>query len=230
MKNIFIYIAGICGALSLNSCDNDIDIWNSSTLDYSGTYFYQVYDKDDAIVHDYDNEFKLEFYNTSANIDNEIFIDDHDKLFEMRSKFFLNGDFKNFSSKETDFDKLENNEKAVILPGKKLPAEETVRVKPNDINDAITLPRSSVRIAIVEGKFIEKGATTKGGNIADSLYMKILVYDGTVSFKSALVPVEFRSNPDKEEFEWILNKVTTNANNAYVVKGHRKTGFEEDKY
>lgn len=235
MKKTFLYIAGLLGALAFSSCDQEIDIWDSATFDYSGTYMYQVYAEDGTLSHDYDNEFKLEFYNTAANVANEIYIDDHDKYFEFRQAFSLDGDFSSFVSKSTKFEDLKDNEKALILPGLKTDEDKDVDdadfvEKPTALNQAVVLNRNNIRSAIVEGKIITDGATTLGKNITDSLYVKVILYSGTVSFKSAEVPLKYRANPDKEEFEWKFDEVVNTSSEVVIIKGHRYTGFEEDKY
>lgn len=222
MKNIFIYIIGACLSLSLVSCDNEIEIWDSATLDYSGSYLYTVTLEDGTLDHAYNNEYMLEFYNTSANVENEIFIDDHDKYFEMRSKFSLDGDYANFKSKSIVFADLADNEKALVVPSG----------KPTALNETKVETRTNIRAAIVEGKIISKGATTLGGNVADSLYVKMTLYSGTVNFKSVSVPVEYRANPDKEEFAWEFESVVHDAtkDETVIIAGHRFTGFSEDEY
>lgn len=222
MKNIFLYLMGACLSLSLVSCDNEIEIWDSATLDYSGSYLYTVTLEDGTLDHGYNNEYMLEFYNTSANVENEIFIDDHDKYFEMRSKFSLDGDFTNFKSKSLVFADLTDNEKTLVVPSG----------KPLKLDTITAIDRSNIRAAIVEGKIIAKGATTLGGNVTDSLYVKMTLYSGTVNFKSVSVPVEYRANPDKEEFEWELVSVVHDEtkDETVTIAGHRFTGFSEDEY
>jgi len=223
MKNIFLYLFGAFISLSLVSCDDtELENWDSAVLDYSGTYLYQVSDLDGNLVVDYNNENKFEFYNTSADVANELWIDDHDKVFELRSKFSLDGEPTAFKSKSIAFADLTNNEKAVIIP----------ESKPTALGETIVDFRWYVRSAIVEGKIITDGATTLGNNTTDSLYMSMVFYSGDVSFKSEVVPVEYRSNPDKEEFKWVLDVVAHDATNdeAYLVSGHRYSGFTEDDY
>ena len=218
-KLIYILVVSFIG---LTACDDDIEIWDSATLDYSGSYLYTVSLEDGTLDHGYDNEYKLEFYNTSANVENEIFIDDHDKYFEMRSKFSLDGDYTNFKSKSIVFADLTDNEKALVVP----------TGKPLKLDTITVLDRSNIRAAIVEGKLIAKGATTLGGNVTDSLYVKMALYSGTVSFKSFSVPVEYRANPDKEEFAWEFESVVHDVtkDEIVIIAGHRFTGFAEDKY
>lgn len=221
MKKL-LYILAV-GFIGLTACDDtELEDWDSAVLDYSGTYLYQVSTLDGTLAVDYDSENKLEFYNTSADVANELWIDDHDKVFELRSKFFFNGDASSFASKSIAFDDLTNNEKAIVVPEDKPLKLDTITVEARDY----------VRAAIVEGKIIKDGATTLGKNITDSLYISIVLYSGNVTFKSEEVPVEYRSNPDKEEFKWVLDVVAHDAakDESYIVAGHRYTGFTEDDY
>ncbi|BAX79460.1 lipid-binding protein [Labilibaculum antarcticum] len=221
MKTL-LYILAV-GFIGLTACDDtELEDWDSAVLDYSGTYLYQVSDLDGNLLVDYDNEDKLEFYNTSADVANELWIDDHDKVFELRSKFFFDGDASSFASKSIAFADLTNNEKAIVVP----------EDKPLKLDTITVVARDYIRAAIVEGKIVKNGATTIGENITDSLYVSIVLYSGTVSFKSEAVPVEYRSNPDKEEFQWVLDDVVYDAtkDDSYLISGHRYTGFTEDDY
>lgn len=223
MKNIFLYLIGACISLSLVSCDDtELEDWDSAVLEYSGTYLYQVSDLDGNLLVDYNNEHKLEFYNTSADVANELWIDDHDKVFELRSKFFFNGDPSSFTSKSVAFADLTNNENAIVIPDS----------KPTAIDETVVEARDYIRAAIVEGKIIKDGATTLGKNITDSLYVSIVLYSGSVTFKSEAVPVAYRANPDKEEFQWVFDTVAHDAtkDEAYIIAGHRYSGFTEDDY
>ncbi|MDE5418065.1 hypothetical protein L3049_08595 [Labilibaculum sp. DW002] len=223
MKNIFLYLIGAFISLSLVSCDDtELEDWDSAVLDYSGTYLYQVSELDGTLVADYDNEHKLEFYNTSADVANELWIDDHDKYFELRSKFFLDGDASNFKSKSIAFADLTNNEKAIVIPDS----------KPTALGETIVELRSYIRAAVVEGKIIKDGATTLDKNIVDSLNVSMVLYSGSVTFKSEEVPVAYRANPDKEEFKWVFDTVAHDAtkDEAYIIAGHRYSGFTEDDY
>lgn len=221
MKKL-LYILAV-SFIGLTACDDtELENWDSAVLDYSGTYLYQVSELDGTLVVDYDSEHKLEFYNTSADVANELWIDDHDKVFELRSKFFFDGDASSFKSKSVAFADLTDNEKAIVVP----------EDKPLKLDTITVVSRDYIRAAIVEGKIITDGAITLGNNTTDSLFVSIVLYSGDVTFKSEEVPVAYRSNPDKEEFKWVLDVVAHDAtkDESYIIAGHRYTGFTEDDY
>ncbi|RXQ96752.1 hypothetical protein EO244_03735 [Ancylomarina salipaludis] len=227
MKNIinklFLVASVIIVGLSFTSCDEKIEIWDSATLEYSGTYVYELKNEDATATYvGYSDQNKIEIFNTSANVENEVIIYDHGKMFPLKSKFIFSGNATSFASKSLLFDDLTNNEEAVVLP------EDA----PTAITDTLSEDRDYLRAAVVEGSIIKDGMTTIGGNVADSLYFKIVLYSGTANFKSVAVPVEYRANPDKEEFEWELVSVVRDAakDKTYVISGHRYTGFSEDSH
>jgi len=227
MKNIinkfFLVAVVMIVGLSFTSCDEEIEIWDSATLEYSGTYVYELKNADATTTYvGYSDQNKIEIYNTSANVENEVIIYDHGKMFPLKSKFNFSGDPTNFASKSLLFEELTNNEEAVELPDS----------KPVALTDVLSEDRDYLRAAVVEGSILEDAMTTIGGNVADSIYFKIVLYSGTANFKSVAVPVEYRANPDKEEFEWELVSVVRDdtKDETYVISGHRYTGFSEDSH
>ncbi|RZT96959.1 lipid-binding putative hydrolase [Ancylomarina subtilis] len=213
-KLLYILVVGLIG---LTACNDDIEIWDSAVLDYSGTYVVDLTDVDGNVHHD-----MIEIYNTAANVENEVIIDDHNGTIELRSKFSLDGDFSNFKSKSIDFADLALNENAI--------ADAKPETAPTGLDQTASPETWYIKAAITEGKILPKGMTTEAGNVADSIYMKVVLYSGTVNFKSASVPTEYRANPDVEEFEWVFVDVAHDAtkDETVVISGNRYTGFPED--
>lgn len=223
MKKIIAYISIIFFSFGLISCEEDVEIFDTNTLSYSGAYFWQLLDETNTDVYiDYDHSIQLLIYNTSDNKDNEVWIEDTDHIFPLKSKFFLSGDSSSFQSSSMDFDALPNNILAIEAPS----------VKPTGLGENTTEDREYIRNVIEEGKILKNAATTVSGNPVDSLYIKIKLMSGTVSFSSYSVPVESRDDPEVEQFDWEYQSATydNTLDETYVISGHRKTGFSEDDH
>ncbi|MGZ2370243.1 lipid-binding protein [Ancylomarina sp. YFZ004] len=232
MKNIinklFLVATVMIVGLSFTSCDEEIEIWDSATLDYSGTYVSQVQLEDGTVIADYSDSRKIDLYNTEANKADELWITDHAKYLEITSKLFLTGDASAFASKSLSYDDLPINHSMVKVPSTKPTAAGETSVK--NIWGAKT--------ALVEGKILPKAATTIGGNVADSIFMKVIFLYGDVTFKSQEVPEAYRANPDVAEFEWIFDSSVYDEldddgdaqDEIYMYSGHRYTGFSEDSH
>lgn len=209
--------------MTLSSCNEDIEIWDSNTLDYSGTYFWELYNEDmTSNLVAYDHDVQLLIYNTAENISNEVWMEDTDGIFPFKSKFSLEGTSSAFESKSTTFADLDNNVLAITNPS----------TKPTALGQEVIEDRDYIRNTILEGKILPDAATTVSGNPVDSLYIKIKLYSGTVKFTSKAVPVELRADPEVEEFAWEYNSVTydNSKDETYVISGHRKTGFAADDH
>jgi len=227
MKNIinklFLVATVMIVGLSFTSCDDEIEIWDSATLDYSGTYVCEVQLEDGTVISGYNDSRKIDLYNTDANVADQLWMTDHGKYLEITSKLFLTGDPSSFASKSLNYDDLELNHAMVKVPSTKPTAAGETTVK--NIWGAKT--------ALVEGKILPKGMTTAAGNVADSIFMKFVFMYGDVTFKSQEVPEAYRANPDVAEFEWIFDSSVydaTSTDETYVYSGYRYTGFSEDSH
>jgi len=227
MKNIinklFLVATVMIVGLSFTSCDDEIEIWDSATLDYSGTYVCEVQLEDGTVISGYNDSRKIDLYNTDANVADQLWMTDHGKYLEITSKLFLTGDPSSFASKSLNYDDLELNHAMVKVPSTKPTAAGETTVK--NIWGAKT--------ALVEGKILPKGMTTAAGNVADSIFMKFVFMYGDVTFKSQEVPEAYRANPDVAEFEWIFDSSVydaTSTDETYVYSGYRYTGFPEDSH
>lgn len=218
-----LYILSIIGCLAFSACDQDLDIWDSETLEYSGRFLYELYDENMSKQYvDYSYGYEIRIYNTSDNRMNEIWIDDIYQEIPLKSKFFLDGNASSFKSKSTDFSQLTNNEYALVFPeGNPESAEDRIE----------NIPQEYIRCYINEGKIIPKGATTIGGNQADSIFIKLTLCSGTASFKSVFIPEENRTDPNIA-YKWEVDVITHDPekDETYIFSGHRYTGYPEDHY
>lgn len=218
-KNIFIG-ALFTFALFFTSCQKDVEVWDSATLDYSGRYVVKVMSEDMSETYaDYDGT-ELSIYNTAANTVNEMWMENGWPTF--KSKFFFTGNPTSFKSTDTEFDKLTDNLQAIKLPTAPATAAGQTREE----------KRSNLRALIVDGKILPKAATTKGGNKADSLYLKVKLYSGTATFKTQETPKAGWKDPAKPEYKWVLLSVAHDAtqDDVIVIGGYMYTGFPEDAY
>lgn len=223
MKKNILYISLFFFTLTMSSCKEDVEIWDSNTLGYSGTYFWELFSEDMTDVYvGYDHDVQLMIYNSSANVENEVWIEDTDGVFPLKSKFSLQGTPESFSSVSMDFADLINDVNAIVVPDD----------KPTGLSQEVTEDRDYIRNAILEGKILANAGTTISGNPVDSLYIKIKLLSGTVTFTSKAVPVELRADPEVEEFAWEYSNATydNTLDETYVISGHRKTGFSQDDH
>lgn len=213
--------------LVFGSCQQDVEVWDSETLDYSGRYIVKLANEDmSTIYHDYDGS-ELRIYNTSSNLANQIWMEDLSKLIPLKCKFEFQGTPASFVSTNTEFDKLTNNLNSISLPQ----AKENVS-EPTAEGQTAEVDRDYLRATVIEGKIIPKAVTTKGGNIADSLYLKVKLYSGKAIFKSIRKAEKEWKDPTKPEFTWVFSSVTYDAtkDEVLVIGGYSYTGFEEDDY
>ena len=227
-----LYILSIIGCLTFTACDQDLDIWDSETLEYSGRFLYELYDENMSEQYfDYSYGYEIRIYNTSDNKINEIWIDDYylnDSLL-LKSKFFLDGDAGSFKSKSSEFSELTNNE--VTISPESNP-EGQPEGNPESAEDRIEgIPQKYIHCYINEGKIIPKGATTIGGNQADSIFIKLTLCSGTASFKSVFIPEENRTDPNIA-YKWEIDVITHDPAKdvTRIISGHRYTGYPEDHY
>ena len=227
MKRLIYTLA--VGFIGLTACNDDIEIWDSAVLDYSGSYIVQVQEEDGTVVSDYQDDHKIDIYNTSNDLPNELWITDYGKDLELTSKFFLTGDVSNFASKSLEFDDLPLNLSTVKADERK-PA-------PTGADQVVTDTISGAKVALIEGKIVKDAMTTIGGNVADSIYLKLQFIYGAVTFKSKEVPVDKRTDPEVAEFKWVVESSVRNTadikgkvreDEFYVYSGYRYTGFPED--
>jgi|TARA_B110000037_G_scaffold217266_1_gene277966 hypothetical protein len=223
MKKNIIYIALLFFSFTLISCEEDLEIFDSNTSSYSGTYFWQLWDETYTELYSgYDHASQLMIYNTSDNLTNEIWLEDINEDLPLKSKFFLSGMAESFQSSSMDFADLENNLYAIEAPG----------AKPTGLGESVTVGREYIRNVIIEGKVLKNLATTTSGNPVDSIYIKIKMLSGTVNFTSFSVPIEERADPEVEQFDWLYESAAydNTLDESYVLAGHRKTGFAEDDH
>lgn len=229
MRKLLILMT-LFGSALFSSCQQDIDIWDSATLEYAGRYVIRVTNEEGTSVeHEYDGaEFRI--YNTANNVANEIWIEDNSHILPLKSKFFLSGNATAFQSTQTAFDQLTDNLFTIVTPP--FNSSENSVAAPTAADQSLSLPRPYLRAALLEGKIIQDAVTTKGGNIADSLYLKIKLYSGSANFTSVEKAKAEWKDPNVAEYKWVFKSVThdPSKDKTLIIGGYSYTGFPEDMY
>ena len=218
MKKNIIYIALLFFSFTIISCEEELEIFDTNTLSYSGTYFYELYDDTSELYWEYTNAQSMMIYNTSDNVVNEIWFENFDAGgFHIKSKFFLSGTSESFQSSSMDFDNLPNNEPAIEAPS----------TKPTGLGETVTVDRKYIRNAMEDGRITINGETTVSGNPVDAISITFKMLSGTVSFTSYSVPVEERDDPEVEQFDWLYESAAYDSalDENWTFSGHRKNWF-----
>lgn len=222
MKNIFYILGILIFTISVTSCQKDLEIWDSETLDYSGRFVFKLMSEDmqDTYV-DYDG-YEIQIYNTAENVPNVVWMEDHGDIFPLKSKFELTGNASSFKSTTEDFAQLLNN----IYSTDDLPTPNPTAAGQTVTEDEKWYTRATV----LEGKILPGAATSIGGNSADSLYIKIKLYSGTATYTSYEIAEALRADPKVPEFRWRFTSATRDPamDEIYVIGGYRYTGMPED--
>lgn len=227
MKKL-LYTALAVVALGLTSClpeSDDADVWKSQNIDYSGTYLYALLDaSDNSELNGMSSSAALEIYNTASDERNVLWFYDHEKRIEFKVKENLTGSPEDFASVSSAFADLNDNE--VVISA--LPDAE-----PDAAGLSLVEARANVRISIEEGKILKDAATSKGGNVCDSLYIRLKTYGGNVRFVSVEKPEAEWAKPGVPEYKYVFDTVVdydSSTDAEYILTGHRYTGFDEDHY
>lgn len=220
--------------LLLASCQKDVEVWDSATLDYSGRYVFRILNTDGSVEQDYSGA-EFQIYNTAANVANEVWFDDFENFFAFKSKLFLSGSTDAFTSTLTDYDKLPDNQYTFSTVsgdyaygiGLALPS-----TAPTATGQSTTEDRFYLRGCISEGKITKNGFTTKGGNQTDGIRFKITLYGGTMTFTSYELPESSWADPNTPEYAWRIVSVDYDSEytEEYYIEGFRYTGYPEDLY
>lgn len=229
-KNILLSLLGLLIILSFGSCQKDLEIWDSATRQYAGKYVYAIYSEDMSKQYStYADHGELWIYNSAKNVPNEIWLQDEAGLIGLKSMYTITGDASLFKSVSDAYESLPDNLKSVDDN----PAHNSaLKAAPKSASDEKIVEASYVRSAILEAKIIPNAVTTKGGNVSDSIYIKLKTYGANVKFKSIVKPENTWAKPGVPEYAWKFDSVTPNSENdeTLIIAGYRYTGFSEDLY
>lgn len=234
MKKIFllIFALSIIGV----SCQEEFEVGETNTAAFAGQWFYQLRLSDGSVYYDldatmYGYEFEQPFltYNSAANKTNEVWFDDQDLMFPLKSKFTLVGTPESFSAD------LAVNER--VLSGfdpTDVPEEDQVDGK----KVVIEMNDGDYYLAkILEGKII-KGAATVWLDIqkakTDSIYVKYAFFGGNFNFTvKRNIKIDTVNNVVVRDTSFIYTRDTDffdvlDPADTLIMSGHRWTGWEVD--
>ena len=237
MKKL-IYISILSIMVLFTSCFEDKDNWYSETSSYDGRYVVAQSSEesdDDTVIED-GNE--LMIYNSAADIENEIIIDFSIAGNPVKGKFNVSGTSANFSTSGTV---VKNLSRTVLEDDDYSLTKEDGTSTNNHPSDLETPTVAGTeytgiqiyaRLSLEEGKVIPEGATTIGGNVSDSVYVKVTAYHDYLIIESYQLPEDEWDSPETPKFGWrVKDGSRTNADGKeehWTLSGYRYTGLPED--
>lgn len=128
MKKIFYSILSLTLVVSLFSCEEEAEVWDSSTLDYAGNwtveYNHAVYGEDPFGA----GFTSLFTYNTAADNGQQIWLEDAEEFWDYKVRIPVSADGMTFGSPDTIYSIIEDYEIAVIVDSGRI------------VKDAVKLP------------------------------------------------------------------------------------------
>lgn len=232
MKKI-IYLFGIPALVLFASCQEKLDNWYSATSDYDGRFVVATTcrekSQDNTSIED---GLEMKIYNTAANQPNEVWIEMKIAKNNIKGKFSLKGDATNFTDSTTLVKNiLAKKDNVLALNDKrdeliaKLPKPASAGLEHNGI-------QLYTNVTLLEGKILSGKATTIGGNVSDSIYMKAIIHHDFILFESYQTPSEEWADQNVPEFDWMIkdgsNTPAVGWEQQWELHGYRYTGYPED--
>lgn len=219
------------------SCFEDTDNWYSETSSYDGRYVVaqscEEYSDDDTAIEDGE---ELMIYNSATDIENEIIIDFSLAGNPLKGKFNVSGTSASFSASGIVVENLsrtvlEDDDYYVTENGSPVGYPSDLET-PTEAGTEYTGMQIYARLSLEEGKVIPEGATTIGGNVSDSAYVKVTAYHDYLIIESYQLPEDEWDSPETPKFGWrVKDGSRTNADGQeehWTLSGYRYTGFPED--
>lgn len=237
MRNLgYIISAFIC--MALTSCLEEKDNWYTETAALDGRYVVATkcaeYSSDDTPIED---GIEAMIYNSAANVKDEIWIESHVAGEAVKGKFKITGDASDFKGVAAEVVNVNTGSLLIdtdkgLFPFTDAYADEfRIPTAAGQLNDGVQL---YTRVTLVEGKVIPKGATTIGGNVSDSVYIKMVMHHDYIQFISYLLPDEEWEDPDVPEYGWQKKEGSNTPadidgwDETWTLSGYRYTGYPED--
>ena len=205
MKNLINKIIGLSLLLVLFACQEDPDIWDSSTVAFDGNWYVR-YDHAQYGEDPFDYGFTPVYtYNTADNNGQEIWITDEGNFWDYKVQIPVNQGNITFGS-----DQELNNITTKYATDTILAAdgEPEYLIDPDTIRtegaaDSLILYRYH-QTKLMNGQIFPNSVSLPSGAIADSIYFEIWFED--------------------------LEDATNIENDKLIVSGYRQTGFSEDEH
>lgn len=222
--------------LLFTSCMEEIDNWYTNTATFDGRFVVaatcEEYSSDNTAIEDGE---ELMIYNSAANVADEIIVDTHVAGLPVKGKFKVTGDALEFKGTAT----VENlSRSAELSDDDYLLIYNGNYYKPSALGDPEGAGEEYeglhlyCRMSLELGKIISKAATTIGGNVSDSVYVKTTMYVDQLTIESYQTDQNDWSDPNVPEYAWRV-KAGSRANadgmeEHWTFGGYRYTGFPED--
>jgi len=224
------------------ACQEEFEVGNTNTAEFAGEWFYEVRTSDGEVYYDMAELFSYDMinsplltYNSSANKSNEVWVDDQDFFFPIKSKFAINGTPGGFTTGYAV------NELVLADPDVPEEDEEDGKKVVIEMNDG-----DYYLAKILEAKIIKDGAIVRDDpekSIADSIYVKFAFFGGNFKYtvkrniKVTYVTPVIPTTPPKDSATYDTTFVYTRDANFFevldpsdtmIISGYRQTGFEGD--
>jgi hypothetical protein len=213
MKKLFIFLSILLAGFFV-ACDEDLEIWDSETLDYSGKWYFKVQGANGDVEKEYGSH-TLHTYNSAANLEDELWLDDVNNVLGITVKFNIAGNLASFKSDDATEAAAGQNAKDFPSPASEPTTEGETEVVPNYFNKA----------TILEGKVLKEAGVSKSGDAVDSIYLKLNLFAGEVVYNSVYDDVTEKYVWDEGTFSYY-----SESDSVVVLSGTMYTGFEEDEY
>lgn len=213
MKKLFIFLSILMAGFFV-ACDEDLEIWDSETLDYSGRWYFEVQGEDGNLLKEYGSHI-LHTYNSAANVEDEFWIDDVRNVLGIKVKFNIEGDPSNFKSNDVSESAAGQNMKGYPSLGGEPEGEGESEVVADYFNKA----------TILDGKILKGAGLSKSGDAVDSIYLKLNLFAGEIVYNSVYDDVTDSYIWDEGTFSYY-----SDPDSVVVISGTMYTGFEEDEY
>ncbi|MDR0415083.1 MAG: hypothetical protein LBH84_06675 [Prevotellaceae bacterium] len=232
-----IYITCILAAAVFTSCQKEMSNWYSETFDYSGRFVVATtcdeYEDDNTTIED---GVEVLIYNTAANVGNEIWLDFSAAASPQKGKFKVTGTPAESLCTETA-ENISSHSYYIDTDYGLAPFDPSyagyfrVPTAPGEANDGIQL---YTFITLDTLKILPGAATSIGGNVVDSIYIKVTLHHDYMEFESREKPVDEWDDPAIPEYEWVVKPNSNTPADAddwdehWTLAGYRYTGYPED--
>ncbi|MDR0687062.1 MAG: hypothetical protein LBF55_00050 [Prevotellaceae bacterium] len=233
----FTYALSVFACAVFASCDKEMDNWYSETFSYAGRFVVATacdeYDDDNTAIED---GLEVLIYNTAANLSDEIWLDFSVAGLPQKGKLKVTG-----ASAEavgtTTVENVSSHSYYIDTDYGLAPFESNyagyfrVPTAAGEFNDGIQL---YTRITLDNLKILSGAATSTGGNVADSIYLRVTLHHDYMQFESRQTDSENWADPNVPEYEWAVKPGSNTPADAadwdehWTISGYRYTGYPED--
>lgn len=232
MKKI-LYLLSIFAILMFTSCMEEKDNWYTETSTLDGRYVVattcEEYSSDNTTIEDGEEAM---IYNSAANVKDEIWIQARVAGATIKGKFKITGDASDFKGVDANVANVKSSTFYILVDGDFY--NPATYKKPTAVGQLVDGIQLYTRVTLVEGKVIPKGATTIGGNVSDSVYVKTVMHHDYIQYIGYQTPEDTWKVAGVPEFAWKVKEGSNTPadndgmNETWTLSGYRYTGMPED--